>query len=456
MQVTDFYKYMKPGMTGHLVGIGGVSMSALAEVLRAMGLSIRGSDAMESPTVLDLREKGIKVFNGHSAGNIEGADFIVRTAAAKDINPEIAAAREAGLPVFERTQAWGAIMARYKNSVCVSGTHGKTTTTSMITHIFMAAEKDPTVMIGGYLPLIESSHRTGEGDTIILESCEYCNSFLSLLPTAAVILNVDEDHLDFFKDLDDIKRSFRKFAELVPPSGFVVANFDDKNTMSTLEGIDKRLVTFGFSEGCDYRAININLGRRVSFDVLHKGEFLLHLDLKISGRHNVYNALAATAAGTELNIAPKHIKMGLEAFTGAGRRLEYKGSFNGAEIYDDYAHHPTEIEALLQCVLSMGFKRILCVFQPHTYSRTKALFDDFVRVLKIPYKVFLAEIYAAREQNTIGISSEQLADKIEGSIYSPDSNELKELVKKEARPGDIIITVGAGDIYKVGERLLTD
>lgn len=454
MQVADFYRYMKPGLTGHLVGIGGVSMSALAEVLRAMGLNIRGSDDMESQTVLTLREKGIRVIKGLSAANVEGADFIVRTAAVKDSNPEILAARERGIPVFERTQAWGAIMARYKNSVCVSGTHGKTTTTSMVTHIFMAAEKDPTVMIGGYLPLIESSYRTGEGDTIILESCEYCNSFLSFLPTVAVILNVDEDHLDFFKDLDDIKRSFRKFAELVPDSGCVIANYDDKNTMSTLEGIGKRVITCGLSEGADFCADNLNIGKTLSFDVLHKGAFLLHLDLKISGKHNIYNALAAVAAGTELNIAPEFIKSGLESFKGAGRRLEYKGSFNNIDVYDDYAHHPTELNALLQGVLNMGYKRILCVFQPHTYTRTKALFDDFIKVLKIPDKVFLAEIYAAREQNTIGISSKQLSDRIEGSVYSPDFNELASLIKKEARPGDVVITVGAGDIYKVGEKLL--
>jgi UDP-N-acetylmuramate--alanine ligase len=318
----------------------------------------------------------------------------------------------------------------------------------------MAAEKDPTVMIGGYLPLIESSYRTGEGDTIILESCEYCNSFLSFLPTVAVILNVDEDHLDFFKDLDDIKRSFRKFAELVPDSGCVIANYDDKNTMSTLEGIGKRVIPYGLSEGADFCADNLNIGKTLSFDVLHKGAFLLHLDLKISGKHNIYNALAAVAAGTELNIAPEFIKSGLESFKGAGRRLEYKGSFNNIDVYDDYAHHPTELNALLQGVLNMGYKRILCVFQPHTYTRTKALFDDFIKVLKIPDKVFLAEIYAAREQNTIGISSKQLSDRIEGSVYSPDFNELASLVKKEARPGDVVITVGAGDIYKVGEKLL--
>lgn len=445
---------MKPGMRGHLVGIGGVSMSALAEVLKAMGMEIRGSDERESATVEDLREKGIKVYFGHSAANVEGADFVVRTSAAKDSNPEILEARRRGIPVFERTQAWGAIMMKYKNAVCVSGTHGKTTATSMVTHILMAADTDPTVMIGGYLRLLNSGYRTGEGDTIVLESCEYCNSFLSLLPTIAVILNIDNDHLDFFNGIEDIKKSFSKFAELVPDWGCVAANIDDENTMSALTGINKKVATFGLSEAADMRAVNINTGKIVSFDMLYKGSFVSHIDLCVHGRHNIYNALAAALAATELGIKPEYIKAGLESFTGAGRRLEYKGSLNGADIYDDYAHHPTELHALLQAVSAMGYSRILCVFQPHTYSRTKALFEEFVNELRFPDKVFLADIYAAREKNTIGISSKELAERIENAVYCADFDKLAEMVKKEARPGDIVLTVGAGDIYKIGEKLL--
>ncbi len=454
MTVSDFFNYMKPGMKGHLVGIGGVSMSALAETLKAAGIEIRGSDERESAAVDRLRDKGIPVYLGHSAENVKGADFVVRTAAAKDSNPEVMAARELGVPVFERTQAWGAIMMKYKNAVCVAGTHGKTTTTSMVTHILMAAGRDPTVMIGGYLPLIGSGCRTGEGEDIVLEACEYCNSFLSFSPTVAVILNVDADHLDFFTGIDEIKSSFRRFAELVPDAGCVVANLDDENTMAALEGTAKRVVTFGLSGKADIRAVNVDLGRTASCDMLHRGAFLTHAELRIGGRHNIYNALAAAAAALELGVGPEHIRAGLESFGGAGRRLEYKGRCNGADVYDDYAHHPRELRALLQTAAGMGYARIICVFQPHTYSRTKALLEDFISELRLPDKVYLAEIYAAREKNTVGISSKELADRIEGAVYCPDFDGLAAMLEKEARPGDMIITVGAGDIYKVGEKII--
>ena len=454
--MTDFENYMSPGRKGYLIGIGGVSMSSLAEVLKGMGLEIEGSDINEGPNVAALRDRGITVRIGHRAENIsEGTDFIVRTAAVHDDNPEIAEAVRRGIPVFERTQAWGAISKGYSNALCISGTHGKTTTTSMCTHILMAAEKDPTVMIGGTLPLLNAGHRVGNGNTIIMEACEYCNSFLAFYPTVAVILNIEEDHLDFFKDLEDIKASFRKFAESVPEFGSVVANFDDRNTMDALSGIDKKVMTFGLDSRADVYAENIQyFGAGTEFDIYYHGKLFTDVTLHVPGEHNVKNALAATAAAICLGIRPNAVKYGLAGFNGAGRRFEFKGKYNGADVYDDYAHHPGELKALLNAVEKLNYKRTVLVFQPHTYSRTKSLFDDFVRELARADVVVLAEIYAAREKNTIGISSADLAEKIVGAQFYPTFSELEEALKKLARPGDLILTVGAGDVYKIGENLV--
>jgi UDP-N-acetylmuramate--alanine ligase len=447
---------MIPGKRAHLVGIGGVSMCPLAEVLHEAGIDVHGSDMRESAAVDHLRSIGIEVDIGHYATNIDGCDYIIRTAAVHDDNPEIAAARAAGIPVFERAQAWGAIMRKYKNAVCISGTHGKTTTTSMTTHIGMAAAIDPTVMIGGTLPLLGSGHRVGNGDTIILESCEYCNSFLNFFPTIAVILNIEADHLDFFRDLDEIKSSFRKFALLVPENGSVIANADDANTMDALKDLGRAVLTFGVkSENVDFRAVNIaHHDGLSSFDVLAHGKHYAHISLRIPGDHNILNALAASAAAYQLGIPASAVERGLASFSGAGRRFEHKGNYNGAEVYDDYAHHPGELHALLTMVKSLGYKRVVCAFQPHTYSRTKALFDQFVEELKIPDVAVLMEIYAAREKNTIGISSKDISDLIPGSIYCATLDEVTETLRKIARPGDIVLTVGAGDIYLAGEKLL--
>ena len=442
----------------HMVGIGGVSMSPLAKVLHRHGLTVTGSDMRDGPAIDELRQLGINVRIGHSPENISGAEFIIRTAAAHDDNPEISEARKLGIPVFERAEAWGCIMRNYKNALCISGTHGKTTTTSMCTHILMAAKSDPTVMIGGTLPLLRDSHRVGHGDTIILESCEYYNSFLSFSPTIAVILDVDEDHLDFFKDLDDIKRSFRAFASLVPvDTGIVVANADDENTMDVVRNIGRKVMTFGVSTRADVMASNISMINGVShFDIIYQGSVFASVDLHVPGLHNVKNALAAAASAIVLDVPAEAVADGLSAFHGASRRFEYKGDVNGARIYDDYAHHPQELRALLEAARSLEPDRILLAFQPHTYSRTKALFEDFVRELQKADKVFLAEIFAAREANTVGISSKDLAKKIPGSVFCPDFKGLEEALRGEARPGDMILTVGAGDIYKVGEALAGD
>ena len=376
--------YICPGKRAHLVGVGGVSMSPLAQVLHGAGVVVTGSDMHESAEVAHLRALGIPVTIGHLPQSVAGADCVIRTAAVHDDNPEIAAARAAGIPVFERAQAWGALMRHYENALCVAGTHGKTTTTSMCAHIFLAAQRDPSIMIGGVLPALGAGHRVGHGDTIILESCEYCNSFLSFFPTVAVILNVDADHLDFFKDLEDVKHSFRRFAELVPETGFVVADRDDANTMDALAGLDRSTITFGLEDG-DVHAADLTWhGGFADFDAMVNGQCYAHVSLSVPGVHNVRNALAACAAAHCLGIPAAAVEEGLRAFHGAGRRFEKKGEFHGAMVYDDYAHHPHELQALLTTAKGLGYQRIICAFQPHTYSRTHELFHDFVEVLKLP------------------------------------------------------------------------
>ena len=442
-------KYLVPGRHVHLVGIGGVSMRPLGLVLKGMGMVVTGSDMSASVSTQELENQGIPVAIGHHAENIAGADCIIRTAAAHNDNPEIAAARAAGIPVFERAQAWGEIMKSYKNAICISGTHGKTTTTSMMTHILMEANLDPTVMIGGYLPLLHAGHRVGHGDTILLESCEYCDSFLNFFPTLAVILNVEADHLDYFKDLEDIQKSFHQFASLATFG--VIANGDDPHTVSAMQGID--YVSFGLGEQNRIHAANMHPEWQ-HFDVICDGEYFCHLDMGVLGKHNALNALAAAAAAWMMGIPGEAVSHGLESFHGAGRRMEFKGKFQGADVYDDYAHHPDELSATVSAVRSaMPGRRIVLAFQPHTYTRTKALFDDFVRELKKPDVVILSEIYAARERNTIGISSLDLAKQIPGAVYCETLPEVTDQLRKIVREGDVVITMGAGDIFRAGDAL---
>lgn len=444
-------KFLTSGRHVHLVGIGGVSMRPLGLVLKGMGMEVSGSDMSDSPSTKELMANGIPVAIGHHAKNIQGADCIIRTAAAHNDNPEIAAARAAGIPVFERAQAWGEIMKSYKNAICISGTHGKTTTTSMMTHILMEANLDPTVMIGGYLPLLHAGHRVGRGDTILLESCEYCDSFLNFFPTLAVVLNVEADHLDYFKDLADIQKSFHKFASLATFG--VAANGDDPHTVQAMEGID--YVSFGLGESNRIHAANMGADWR-HFDVICDGEFYCHMDMGVLGKHNAMNALAAAAASWMMGIPGEAVADGIQSFHGAGRRLEFKGRYHGADVYDDYAHHPDELAATIEAVRSMGDHRLVLAFQPHTYTRTKALFDDFVRELKKADVVILAEIYAARERNTVGISSADLAAQIPGAVCCETLPEVTQYLRANVREGDVVITMGAGDIFRAGEALLSE
>ena len=451
MNTYNISDYLVPGRRAHLIGIGGVSMRPLGLVLKGMGLEVSGSDMSASLSTDELEDQGIHVAIGHRAENIQGADCVIRTAAVHNDNPEIAAARSAGIPVFERAQAWGEIMKSYKNAICISGTHGKTTTTSMMTHILMDAKMDPTVMIGGYLPLLHAGHRVGHGDTIVLESCEYCDSFLNFFPTLAVILNVEADHLDYFKDLADIQKSFHKFAEMATFG--VAANGDDPHTVEAMKGIQH--VSFGLGEQNRVRAENISPDWR-HFDVYVDGTFYCHVDMGVMGRHNALNTLGAAAASWMLGIPGESVTRGVASFHGAGRRMERKGSFNGADVYDDYAHHPDELRATLDTARTMGSRRLVVSFQPHTYSRTLALFDDFFRELSKPDLLILTEIYAARERNTTGISSQDLAAKIPGAVFCQTLPDVTEYLRTHVQPGDLVLTIGAGDIFRAGEALLKD
>ena len=455
MSLSDFEQHIRSGERVHLVGIGGISMSPLAEILYSMGVNVSGSDNSDGSGIERLRSLGIDVTIGHFAQTINGAGCVIRTAAAREDNIEIQAARDLGIPVFERAQAWGFIMRGYKNAICIAGVHGKTTTTSMVTHILLAADADPTIMIGGSLPILGSGYRLGGGDVIALESCEYYNSYHSFFPTVAVILNVDADHLDFFKDVNDVKDSFAKFASLVPDNGFIVCNGDDENTMDALTPMGRDLMTFGFGEDARIQGRNVKpQGRQPSMDVYVDGEFFCEIRLRIPGMHNLKNALAAAAACICVGISAAAITEGLHSYMGVGRRFELKGHVNGADIYDDYAHHPSELKALLDAVSTLGYKRVILAFQPHTFSRTKALFTDFVEELSRPDLTYVTPIYAARERDDITISSEVLADAIPGASCVPSLDALAEQLRLIASKDDIILTVGAGDIYKVCDMLV--
>ena len=470
MGFSELESNIKSGKRCHLIGIGGVSVSALAEVLLGLGLPVTGSDSSESKTIEKLRKLGIPITIGHKKENLINVDFIIRTAAVRENNIEIETALDLGIPVFERAEVWGYIMSKYKNAICVSGVHGKTSTTSMITHVLLEAGLDPTVMIGGNLPILNSGYRLGKGDVIALESCEYYNSFHFFRPTIAVILNVDADHLDFFSGIDELIHSFRKFASLVPEDGFIVCNGDDANTVEALIPLKRNLLTFGFGQTIVYtpnisdpdlretpiriRGVNFkSIGRNPSMDVLYDNKPLCKITLQIPGVHNLRNALAAVAVSIAMGIDVDSIEKGLYSYKGVSRRFDFKCKINGADVYDDYAHHPSELRATLNAASTLGYERIILVFQPHTFSRTKALFYDFVTELSRPDLTYLAPIYSAREIDDLSISSDVLAGAIHGARCIKSMQEIADDIKKIARPGDIIITAGAGDIYKVGDIL---
>lgn len=429
-------------------------MCPLVEILHSKGYEISGSDNNESDTLNRVRSLGIPVFLGQRAQNIEGSQMIVYTAAILPDNPELCAAKESGIPTFERKELLGAITRMFDNCICVCGTHGKTTVTAMLTQIFLQSGADPTAVIGGKLPLTGTNGIAGGSQNMLCEACEFVDTFLSLSPDVSVILNIDEDHLDYFKTLDNLIASFTKFASMTRKE--IIINADDANTLRAVEGIkDKRFITFGLGKDNDFRAENIVLEHEfASFDIIKYGENVGRISLGIPGKHNIFNALAAIAAADNAGIPMDKIIACAEQFRGAGRRFEILKKINGITIADDYAHHPRELEVTLNAAMGMGFKRVWAVFQPFTYSRTKILFDDFVRVLKIPDRVVMTEIMGSRERNTYGVYTSQLAEKIPGSVWFNTFDEVADYVVKNAEEGDLVITLGCGDIYKAAKLMI--
>lgn len=445
----------------HFIGIGGISMSGLAEILMDEGFTVSGSDSHKSDLTEHLEVKGAKVFYGQRASNIEdGIDVVVYTAAVHPDNPEYAAVQRKGIPMLTRAELLGQMMRNYRYAVGISGTHGKTTTTSMVTEILLAAHADPTISVGGILNSIGGNIRVGGSDLFVTEACEYTNSFLSFFPNMEVILNIEEDHLDFFKDIEDIRHSFRLFAEKLPKEGLLVINSDIERYQEIVDGLPCRVVTCGKLPGSDYTAENITYDElaRASFDLVIRGKKAAVITLGVPGEHNVYNALAAIALCQSLDIGMDEIQAGLKKFTGTNRRFEKKGELGGVTIIDDYAHHPREIAATLAAAKNYPHKKLWCVFQPHTYTRTKAFLDQFAEALSAADEVVLADIYAARETDTLGISSADIAERIERrgtkAHYFKSFDEIETFLLQNCVHGDLLITMGAGDIVKVGENLL--
>ena len=432
----------------HFIGIGGSGMFPLAQILHAKGYYLTGSDNNETDTLQMVREMGIPVTLGQRAENIQGADLIVHTAAIMADNPELIAARESGVPTIERSVLLGEITAHYSDAVCISGTHGKTTTTSMTTQILLDAGLDPTCVIGGKLPAIHGSGRVGNTPVMVCEACEFVDTFLKLYPDIAVILNIDADHLDYFKTMENLIASFRKFAQKA--TKVLIVNGDDANTRKAVSGLEKPLLTFGYQNVNDYYPKNIEHidGVTLSFDLCHEEEILTRITLHIPGDHNILNAIAACVAAHEAGASWDQCARGLEGFHGAQRRFEVLGKIGGVTVADDYGHHPTEIEATLKAAKALPFKRVWAVHQPFTYSRTATLLDDFARVLSHADFVVLSEIMGSREKNTYNIYAKDLAARIPGCVWFPDFPEIADYVVSHVRPGDLVLTLGCGDVNK--------
>ena len=444
----------------HFIGIGGISMSGLAEILLDKGFSVSGSDRSESPLTKSLEEKGARIYYGQRAENItEDVELVVYTAAIRKGNPELDAAVERKLPVLKRAELLGQMMKNYGTSVAISGTHGKTTTTSMITTMLLAADADPTISVGGILPAIGGNTRIGGSEYFVTEACEYTNSFLSFFPTIGIILNVEEDHLDFFKDINDIRNSFHEFAKLLPKDGTLIINSGIEDYRALTDDLECNVITVG-SDGADYTASDISYDKygHASFTAHRKGKSDIKISLSVPGEHNIYNSLAAIAAVDVIGIEDRAVVKGLNDFTGTDRRFQKKGEIGGVEIIDDYAHHPTEIKTTMKAALNYPHKKLWLVFQPHTYSRTKAFFDDFVEALSMADAVVLADIFAARETDNLGVSSEMLCETLKSkgceAYYFPTFDEIENFLLQNCTHGDLLITMGAGDIVKVGDSLL--
>lgn len=443
------------------MGIGGISMSGLAEILLSEGFRVSGSDRQQSHLTEALCEKGAEIYYGQKKENLaSNPDLIVYTSAIKKDNPEFVAGHELGIPFLTRAQLLGQMMKNYKIPIAVSGTHGKTTTTSMLSQILLEADKDPTLSIGGIYQAIGGNIRVGGSDYFVTEACEYTNSFLSFFPKIGIILNIEEDHLDFFKDIDDIRNSFHEFARLLPSDGALIINGDIPHVREITASLACRVITFGTSSACDYSPSEITYDEfgHPSFTLTGPDGTKDSYTLRVPGLYNVYNASAAIAAARLLGIDSGIIRQSLSDFNGTDRRFEYKGKVNGITIIDDYAHHPTEITATLQAAKNYPHKTIWCVFQPHTYSRTKAFLPEFAQALSHADKLVLADIFAAREKDTLGISSQTLQAEIEKlgheCYYFPTFDEIENFLLENCTKDDLLITMGAGDVVKIGESLL--
>lgn len=445
----------------HFIGIGGISMSGLAEILLEEGFTISGSDSKESDLTRALASKGATIFYGQKASNIiPGINVVVYTAAIHEDNPEYAEAVAQKLPMLSRAELLGQIMDNYDESVAVAGTHGKTTTTSMISEVMLAADADPTISVGGILPSIGGNLRVGDSEMFVSEACEYTNSFLNFRPKYSIILNVEAEHLDFFKDLDDIRQSFRKFAGNTLPDGATIINGEINDYQSLTEGLPQQIITYGFDASFDFYAEDLTYDEKACphFTAMHDGQKLAEIKLSVPGRHNASNALAAIALAVTMGLDTDAIVKGLDAFGGANRRFQYKGCVDGVTVIDDYAHHPTEIRATLTAAENYPHERLVLVFQPHTYSRTKAFLDDFADVLALADVVVLADIFAAREQNTFGVSSKDILERLKAkgteAYYFPSFEEIEKFLLKKCMNGDLLITMGAGNVVEIGEAIL--
>lgn len=445
----------------HFIGIGGISMSGLAEILLEKGFTISGSDSKESDLTDILTSKGATIFYGQKAGNIiPGIQLVVYTAAIHEDNPEFAEAKAQQLPMLSRAQLLGQIMDNYEKSIAVAGTHGKTTTTSMISEILMAAKADPTISVGGILPSIGGNLRVGASSVFVSEACEYTNSFLNFRPKYSIILNVEAEHLDFFKDLDDIRHSFRKFAGNTLADGATIINGEISNYEELTHNLPQEIITYGFDSSFDFYATDVTYNEKAcpAFTVMHHDKKVADIQLSVPGRHNASNALAAVALAVTMGLDTDAIVRGLDAFGGANRRFQYKGTVDGVTVIDDYAHHPTEIRATLSAAQNYPHQRLVLVFQPHTYSRTKAFLDDFADVLSMADVVVLADIFAAREKNTYGVSSKDILTRLKAkgteAYYFPSFEEIEKFLLKKCVNGDLLITMGAGNVVEIGEALL--
>ena len=443
-----------------MIGIGGTSMSGIAEILKQSGFVVAGSDINSSPATEKLIQSGINVTIGHNPSAISNFDLVVYSAAVKPDDPEMQRAKELNIPTVERKIILGEITKAFRNTICVSGTHGKSTTTSMVAMCFLEAKLDPTIQVGATIPAIDGNYRVGKSDYFVLESCEYSESFLSFYPKAEIILNIDNDHLDYYKNIDNIRNAFVEFVKLLPDDGILVYNGDDKNCEHISKYTKAKSLTFGINSSSNFVAKNISYDKNgfPSFDVYHNNTFYKTIKLSIPGKHNVYNALSCIALCNEFGIDKTVIKNALLKFTGAGRRFEYLGEVNGAKVYDDYGHHPTEITAVANALKNKHYNHSWVIFQPHTYSRTKSLLDDFAKCLTNFDNIIVTDIYAAREKDTLGVSSKDIVNKIDSlgrkAYYISNFDDIIDFVKRNAQKDDIIITQGAGTITNVGHRLV--